>query len=634
MGGGTGAGAGDGLPPSFGPHQTLSLRRAAVTSVVIVCMLLFAGAVSTIFARELPTRLGVPSSEAGEQSADGVEAGAEGGAGAGAAQDEEEAPAPAPEAAPQLLFVLEHAGPMAADGGGRLILLAPTTDGYGLYGSVGPVSRGDFELMFRRKGVYGTSLAVGPGGLLCVGTTAGVDCIDGAGRVVQLEHSLLTNIVGVTLDEQGRLWALRSVQGGTTGLQIVRTDFSEAPPTVVLSLRQAVTAFLGNGLAAAPGGDVLVPVVENDIHRVLHVGDDGRPGRRDDFWRIAGGIAVDRRGTALVTGTKRPQSVREQRNPVDAVLLPAPNGPETDGPSAGAPGPGAPGVAVRFPSAPSGLGSRMLGYATLGGDGVLYVMREQPVMTGDGPARQRPTLWAVEWGRPGMLGPADQVIDFRIPYVAELADAAFVVEPSYSPLDYTGPLLIGRGRMLVVAGVNFAGKAGERRVLIGGRAGTAELWSDDLVLVRVPEDAPPGTAEVRVALGGVLSNSEFIEVKTADVLGWFQIGSPGMEALLRQSFTIRGYSARIAIAGTTRAGERVVRAETMETPGLFHVRLPDGVYEAAFSASYLVSEVRYGPENQYVGSSHVPVVVPEQTFAFEISDDNPVVIWMPMMLGE
>jgi len=69
---------------------------------------------------------------------------------------------------------------------------------------------------------------------------------------------------------------------------------------------------------------------------------------------------------------------------------------------------------------------------------------------------------------------------------------------------------------------------------------------------------------------------ETFEVKTADVPGWFQIGSPAHAAALRQLSIISGYSARIVIERLTDSGERVYLEETMETPGLFQTRLPNG----------------------------------------------------------
>lgn len=631
-----------------------SFRPGPTLFMVVLCFLILAAAGKGAAARELPARLGAPTAGVPGQPAD------EAGAGPSVFVSDE---GPPPETTPRQQFAAEQVGPLAADGAGRLLLLVPTIDGYGVYGSVGPVSEANFELIYRRKGVHGTSLAVGPGGLFCVGVATGVDCVDGAGAVVHLEHPLLTNIVGLTVDGERRLWVLRSARGGTTALQLVRLDLAAGPrsepafglasdptsyfspeassgaePVVVLSFREAVTAFPGNGLSAAPGGGVFVPVVENDMHRLIHVDDGGRLRRRGDFWRLEGGVVADRHGTVLLTGVNRPRSVKEQQNPVDVVLWAGPgdgSGAGREGTSASAVGSAFDsGVAARFPSAPSGLGSRPSGYAALGGDGVLYTFREEPVMGPEGPRLNGSVLWAVDWGRPGLLGGADRVIDFRIPYVADVAGASLLLDPSFVARDYAGPLLIGRGQLLVVAGVNFTGKEGARRVLFGNLSGAAEAWDDDLILVRVPDDAAPGPTEVRVAVDSVLSDVVSIEVKTADVPGWFQIGSPAMEALLRGSFTIRGYSGTVSIAGITLAGEIVAREESMVTPGLFHVRLPDGAYEATFRGAYLVSEVHYGPDNQYLGSSHVPVMVPEQTFVFEISDESPVAMWMPVMLGE
>lgn len=71
----------------------------------------------------------------------------------------------------------------------------------------------------------------------------------------------------------------------------------------------------------------------------------------------------------------------------------------------------------------------------------------------------------------------------------------------------------------------------------------------------------------------------------------------------------------------------------MEPAGLFHTRLPNGMYEANFAAAYVMSDVRFGPNNEYAGAQHTPVTVPKQTLTFAITDDDPIVLWMPAMLG-
>src|SRR5690606_20292667 len=139
-------------------------------------------------------------------------------------------------------------------------------------------------------------LTVGRDGTFCVGRHGGVDCVDPRGRISHHEHSLFDRTVAVALGADGHLWALRSTEGGTTGLQLVRAapGFERVEP--VLTLRRNVQGFSGNGLAPGPDGSVFVPVIENDVHRVLRVTPDGRFTRVGDFWRLGGGIAVDGTG--------------------------------------------------------------------------------------------------------------------------------------------------------------------------------------------------------------------------------------------------------------------------------------------------------------------------------------------------
>src|SRR5690606_31676161 len=175
--------------------------------------------------------------------------------------------------------------------------------------------------------------------------------------------------------------------GNTTGLQLVRATPGFHRVESVLTLRRNVQGFSGNGLAAGPDGSAFLPVIENDVHRVLRVTPDGRFTRIGDFWRLGGGIAVDGAGAVLVPGVKRPQSVQEQRSPQDVVFL------QTTG--------GAQGFAVRLPAAPGG--SRLTGHAALGGDGTFYMTRWQRVRTDQGPPEERAVLWHVPLDRKSVV---------------------------------------------------------------------------------------------------------------------------------------------------------------------------------------------------------------------------------------
>lgn len=138
---------------------------------------------------------------------------------------------------------------------------------------------------------------------------------------------------------------------------------------------------------------------------------------------------------------------------------------------------------------------------------------------------------------------------------------------------------------------------------------------------------------VRVAIDDVPSNVEPLEVKTPDVPGWFQVGSPSMRSLLADNWSISGYHGVVTLEGITNAGTIIERVEVMDTPGLFHVRLPNGSYTATFHAAYVFSTVAHGQDFTFIGSSHTAVQVPEQTYVFHISDAEPIVVWMPQMLG-
>lgn len=518
------------------------------------------------------------------------------------------------EGVPVEAAVLPVSGPFAADGAGRLLLVLPVGDGYGVFGSGrGPAGGvgGDFELIYRRKGAVATGLAVGADGTFCVGLTGGVDCIDPQGRIHHVEHELLTNIIGVAFAPDGHLWILRSTEGGTTSLQLVRAAPGFRRVESVLTLRRNVQGFPGNGLAAGPDGSAYLPVIENDVHRVLRVAPDGQFSRVGDFWRLGGGIAVDGAGTVYAPGVKRPQSVEEQRNPVDVLFMQTSQGPAA--------------FAARFPAAPGG--ARFSGHVALGGDGTVYATRWQRVRIDEGPPQERAVLWQIPLGRGAVWRSAGTVIDFRIPFIDALTN------PRMDVTDYAGPLLLPRGARLLITGMNFEGKEGERRVLIGGQQAPIEAWSDEGIVVTVPRDAAGGAARVQVAIDHAASDPEFVEVKTPDVPGWFQIGSPGMHLALRGNLGIIGYNAHIVIEGVTDRGQRVKRDESMETPGLYHIRLPNGEYSVTYSAAYVYNEVWYGRGNEYVGSAHIPVKVPAQFLTFRITDERPITVWMPDMLG-
>ncbi|OUM97072.1 MAG: hypothetical protein BAA04_05075 [Firmicutes bacterium ZCTH02-B6] len=591
-------------------HDAVGRHRPAhgrlISRVIAAWVLVASGVLSLVFpalaqSRTLPTRLG--GAPGGSDVAPGASASAAETAGAFA---------PFSEVSPAEAGVLAFSGPMAADRTGRLLMVVPAGDGYGvlrLFPALQGTADVPFETVYRRKGVVASGLAVGPDGSICIGWNGGLDCIDPEGRVGHLADNLLVGTIAVTIASDGYVWALRSAGGGTSDLQLVRVDPGLTRAQRVLTLRRTVQGFAGNGLAAGPGGSVLLPVIENGLHRVLRVEADGQFSRVQGFFQLGGGVVLDGAGAVYVPGVKRPQSTQEQRNPQDVVFV------HGDGIAAE--------WAARFPLQPSG--ARFSGHLALGGDGTLYLTRWQRVMLGGAPA-ERFVLWRVPVGRAGLTARGN-AIDFRIPFLNALAN------PRLDAPHYAGPVVAARGAVVELLGINFDGKRGQRRVLINGEPAPIQVWTEDRILVRIPLTAPGGPVAVQVAIDGVVSNEETLEVKTPEVPGWFQIGSPAHAATLRQLSTVSGYSARIIIAGVTDSGERVHLEETMETPGLFQIRLPNGRYQARFSAAYLQSAVMYGNNFSYLGSSFAPVQVPEQATAFRISDQNPVVVWTPDLMA-
>ena len=530
------------------------------------------------------------------------------------------APAPGPPVAELVpLHVLSAAGPLAADGAGQLFMLAGRGDGYDLL-RLADARTGEWETVYRRKASVATSLALGWDGTICIGLLSGVDCIDPSGRVAHHSHELFTGIVSLALAPDRHLWVLRSASGATTGLELVRATpglfQSYIQVSRVLSLRQSVRGFAGNGLAAtAADGSALIPVIENDIYRVLCVRPDGSFSRIGDFWSLGGAIALAQSERLILAGTKRPESLAEQRAPVDVIYAPGAEGGFE--------------IIAAFPQGSEGQRSvsrpRLSSFAALGGNGTLYVIRHEEVRAASGPPFEAPVLWQAPVGLSPAQGGA-KAIAFSIPHIASLAKESDV------PAGYAGPLLVARSERLVIEGINFDGKLGERQVLIGGVRARVEAWDGERIVARVPATLTGGPAEVRVGIDFAVSDPESFEVKTPDTPGWFQIGSPAMQALLADNLTISGYTGLIEIVGATESGEIVHLQEVMETPGFYHARLPNGLYTAHFKASYLFSDVRFEAGFTFAGARFVPVQVEEQAVLFRIGDDEPVVVWMPEML--
>jgi len=559
------------------------MGAARIIAVAMLAALVFSGGVG---ARDLSSRLGSPPPQSSGSAT------------------------PPVGSAPVELMVLSQAGPLAADGAGQLFMLGNGGAGYDLL-RLRDAQAGVWETVYRRKSAFATSVALGWDGTICVGLLSGVDCIDPLGRVAHYSHELLSGIVSLAIAPDGHVWALRSDSGGTLGLELVRAVPRFTQVGRVLSLRQSVEGFAGNGLAAAADGSVLMPVIENDVHRLLRVQPDGRFTRVGDFWRLGGGIAVAQGETALLGGIKRPQSLEEQRAPFDVVYA------QQNG--------GAPGILVQLPQSRGGL-TRLASHAALGGDGYLYLTRHERVRLAEGAPVEAPVLWRIPVGAPLLQGAGARAIDFSIPYIETLAGDL------PNPPEYAGPLLIGRGKPLVIEGINFDGKQGTRQVLIGGVRARIESWSGERIVARVPAALESGPAEVRVAIDQAASDPERFEVKTPDTPGWFQIGSPSMQSTISNNMAISGYTGLIEIEGVTERGEVVRVQEVMETPGLYSLRLPNGLYTATFKASFLFSEVRFESGFTYAGSRFVPVQIEEQAVVFVITDDDPAVVWMPEMI--
>lgn len=512
---------------------------------------------------------------------------------------------------PVQVMALPSYGPLSADGAGRLLMLINDGDGYTVMGS----SDLGFEPIYKRRASYGVSLAVGSQGQFCAATQTGVDCIDQSGRISHLTHELLTYPLAITIAPNGHIWLLRSTSGTHQGLQLVRIAADGSAVDTILTLRQNIYGFSGNSLATLSDGSVLLPVVENDTPRILRVHPSGDFTRIGDFYDLAGGIVVDSEDALVVNGVKRPQSVQEQRNPQDALLLHAV---ATTEPSQH--------LIATLPTVPSG--TRLTSNLTLGGDGSLYFIRHQRVLTDTGSAQEWPVLWSADLGRSSSLGPQAQVISFRIPYIERLSN------PKVVSSHYVGPLMIAPGQPMVIDGLSFEGKSGEQNVLVGGVPGQVQGWTDDKIIARLPESLVGGEVPVQVAIDHVVSDPEWLVVKTAEIPGWFQIGTPSLKQTLHNNPGIVGYNAHIVIEGVLADGTTVRHVESMDTAGLFHVRLPNGSYTARFSAAYVAGNVQYGQQFEYVGSQHTLVTVPEQSTEFEISDVSPIEVWVPQMLGD
>lgn len=560
-----------------------------LAALVLIATVSIAGASAQPTERRLPSRLG--------------------GATLTTEAPAEQSPVPV-ELVPEPMAVLNAVGPLAADGVGRLLMLLPAGDGYAVTRYFPETHT--FETIYRRKSAVGRALAVAPDGSFCIGTLTGVDCVSERGHTEHYVHPLLTNVSALTFTADGAMWVLRSTTGSADNLQLVRAEQRVVDVQPVLTLRQSVQSFTGNSIAPAADGGVYVAVIENDIYRLVHVDPTGRLTRSSDLWRPGGAVAAAAGDVLLVSGVKRPQSLQEQRRPVDVVYYVIGD---------------AVSLAASFPVVPPDFSTRMSAFAALGGDGMLHMIRYEPLPGPTGPTPDQAVLWRMETPNRSTLGPEAKVIDFRIPFLDQLHN------PRFADPDYAGPLLVGRGQPLRIVGENFNGKDGVRRVLVGNVPARIREWSDDIIEITVPNLAPPGEAVVRVAIDDVPSNVEPLEVKTPDVPGWFQVGSPSMRSLLADNWSISGYHGVVTLEGITNAGTIIERVEVMDTPGLFHVRLPNGSYTATFHAAYVFSTVSHGQDFTFKGSSHTAVQVPEQTYVFHISDAEPIVVWMPQMLG-
>ena len=221
------------------------------------------------------------------------------------------------ELVPEPMAVLNAVGPLAADGVGRLLMLLPAGDGYAVTRYFPETHT--FETIYRRKSAVGRALAVAPDGSFCIGTLTGVDCVSERGHTEHYVHPLLTNVSALTFTADGAMWVLRSTTGSADNLQLVRAEQRVVDVQPVLTLRQSVQGFTGNSIAPAADGGVYVAVIENDIYRLVHVDPTGRLTRSSDLWRPGGAVAAAAGDVLLVSGVKRPQSLQEQRRPVDVM---------------------------------------------------------------------------------------------------------------------------------------------------------------------------------------------------------------------------------------------------------------------------------------------------------------------------
>lgn len=625
---------------SFGLTRTLS----AVLSFALTVMFALAPAplAPTAMARSLESRLGgsVPPasspSETPEAPTGAPESGSPEAPQSPGPPESPESPAQAPSGASDRphetrlieLAPLSEPGPLAADGAGQLFTVINAGGGYAIFRLL--TGENSAEIVYRRKSAYATSLTLGYDGSLCTGLTDGVDCIDSLGLIEHYRDEALTHVLALALAPDGSLWVLRSASGGTDRLELYKADRQAGASRIrfeqVLTFRQSVQAFTGNGMVALSDGSVVLPVVENGIHRLVRVDAGGRLSRIGDYFQLSGSIVAGAGDTLYVTGVKRPQSLQEQQAPYDALYVQPARANLAGGNLSGGAQAGAPVIEALFP--PANGESRLTSYMALGGDGELYLLRRQRVLTPGEPAREMPVLWRATVDRAAVQGSQARAIDFRIPYIEAIIDPRMIDDA-----EYDGPVMVAPGQPLIIQGGNFYGKDGLAMLEIGGLPSPIEVWTGDVIVVTVPDGVGGGEREVRVRIDHVLSDPETIEVKTADTPGWFQIGSRGLEALLRNHLVIVAYNARITVEGTTDTGERFYRSDAMEPPGYYRLRLPNGEYEARFTAAYVQRNEVYGPGGEYVGSQHRPVVVPEQAVRFRITDEDPIVVWRPEMFG-